>query len=281
MMKQRLEAVQLMSGDFSFQEFETDEKNIENTTKWILDGAVRVWLRNGISVFRIAEGPVPVRYFAVDYNQKPWRCVYCVKVDYSAYIKPLRAACQAGVWKDVNEDLRTKGLATDIFWKILFKNHDMIADTIQTRFGYQFWLSRIQEAYRYNYHIYSMRIKDGKIKEAQEIKTSQQFIERRSSIWGPKATDRFKRIVITLNKIDFESYQKPYGVESNMKLPQAFIEAGNKQKTKLAARIDMSAEVIDNGLCPECRTPMITSHANGIPVLICEKDRIALPIKDE
>jgi hypothetical protein len=52
------------------------------------------------------------------------------------------------------------------------------------------------------------------------------------------------------------------------------------EKTKTSARIDMSADVAGKGLCPECRKPMVASHANGIPVLVCDEHRIALPVED-
>lgn len=77
-----------------------------------------------------------------------------------------------------------------------------------------------------------------------------------------------------------------------MKLPKAFIEASATKSEadakrvqasavkKVTARIDMSAEVAGAGLCPECRQPMTASHANGIPVLVCEEHRIALPVPD-
>ena len=78
-----------------------------------------------------------------------------------------------------------------------------------------------------------------------------------------------------------------------MQFPKAYLaasatksEAAKKieataTKQKLTARIDMSAEVAGKGLCPECRKPMSASHANGIPVLVCEEHRIALPVPDE
>lgn len=73
-------------------------------------------------------------------------------------------------------------------------------------------------------------------------------------------------------------------------MPAAFLTASatisEKQtkleaKTKAIARIDMSAEVAGAGLCPECGRPMEHSNANGIPVLICEEHRIALPAPDQ
>lgn len=78
-----------------------------------------------------------------------------------------------------------------------------------------------------------------------------------------------------------------------MQFPKAYLEASSTKseaaakkveataaKQKLTARIDMSAEVAGKGLCPECRQPMTASHANGIPVLVCEEHRIALPVAD-
>lgn len=51
--------------------------------------------------------------------------------------------------------------------------------------------------------------------------------------------------------------------------------------TDVRARVDMSAEVAGAGLCPDCRKPMIPSHANGHPVLSCTACRIVIPVKDE
>jgi hypothetical protein len=74
------------------------------------------------------------------------------------------------------------------------------------------------------------------------------------------------------------------------KIPAAFMTASatvsDKQKkieassAKVQARIDMSADVAGNGLCPECRKPMERSHANGFAVLTCDEHRIAIPIPD-
>jgi len=51
--------------------------------------------------------------------------------------------------------------------------------------------------------------------------------------------------------------------------------------TDVKARVDMSAEVAGAGMCPDCRKPMIPSHANGHPVLSCTACRIVIPVKDE
>lgn len=77
-----------------------------------------------------------------------------------------------------------------------------------------------------------------------------------------------------------------------LKIPKAFqdapatkTEAKVKQEAKVVtevkARVDMSAEVAGAGLCPDCRKPMIPSHANGHPVLSCTACRIVIPVKDE
>src|SRR5476651_1396482 len=43
---------------------------------------------------------------------------------------------------------------------------------------------------------------------------------------------------------------------SDLKLPKAWVTAGKKDTKKVEARIDMSAEVAGQGLCPDCRAPM-------------------------
>lgn len=68
------------------------------------------------------------------------------------------------------------------------------------------------------------------------------------------------------------------------KMPQAWLEASQKVEagTEVSAgHLDMSAEVAGAGLCPECREPMVEALADNIPVLVCEPDNIALPLKDE
>jgi hypothetical protein len=78
-----------------------------------------------------------------------------------------------------------------------------------------------------------------------------------------------------------------------IKFPKAFLDApatkteASKVKQEVAAksqvkaRVDMSAEVAGAGLCPDCRKPMIPTHANGHPVLSCTACRIVIPVKDE
>lgn len=51
--------------------------------------------------------------------------------------------------------------------------------------------------------------------------------------------------------------------------------------TRVEASLDMSAETIGEGLCPECKKPMEKVMLNGNEVYVCMADRITLPIKDE
>jgi len=67
---------------------------------------------------------------------------------------------------------------------------------------------------------------------------------------------------------------------SDLKLPKAWVTAGKKDTKKVEARIDMSAEVAGQGLCPDCRAPMERAITNGIEVHVCHPDRIAIPIAD-
>lgn len=79
-----------------------------------------------------------------------------------------------------------------------------------------------------------------------------------------------------------------------MRMPQAYLKASatkteakrkleaavEKEPTKVSARIDMSAEVAGQGMCPECRKPMVLMMANGHPVHTCMEDRITIPVQD-
>lgn len=61
------------------------------------------------------------------------------------------------------------------------------------------------------------------------------------------------------------------------KMPKAWLQAGAQ---KVTARIDMSAEVAGKGLCPECRQPMHPAIVNGHASIVCDADRIVLPVPD-
>lgn len=64
-----------------------------------------------------------------------------------------------------------------------------------------------------------------------------------------------------------------------MKMPKAWIEASNKSKVK--AKVDMSAEVAGAGLCPVSGKPMEQMFANGHPVLCSMSERIVLPVRNK
>ncbi len=69
------------------------------------------------------------------------------------------------------------------------------------------------------------------------------------------------------------------------KVPQAWLQAGvkpseTKSATKVSARVDMSAEVAGQGLCPDCRRPMEDGIANEHEVHVCHDCRIAIPKVD-
>jgi hypothetical protein len=78
-----------------------------------------------------------------------------------------------------------------------------------------------------------------------------------------------------------------------LKIPEAFKEApvtkteakaksarAVESATPVKARVDMSAEVAGEGLCPDCRQPMKECFANSHPVLACPNCRIVIPVKD-
>lgn len=74
--------------------------------------------------------------------------------------------------------------------------------------------------------------------------------------------------------------QARYKLEAKLE-QQGKVTAAAEASTAVKARINMSAEVAGQGLCPECREPMVKMFANGIPVLTCMEDRITIPIGDE
>jgi hypothetical protein len=64
-----------------------------------------------------------------------------------------------------------------------------------------------------------------------------------------------------------------------MKMPNQW--SAEKKPTQVNARLDMSAEVLGKGLCPECKNPMKRAMAGEIPVMVCAADRIALPLEND
>ena len=64
-----------------------------------------------------------------------------------------------------------------------------------------------------------------------------------------------------------------------MKYPSAWLVTAKKEPEakKIESRIDMSADVAGQGLCPECKVPMEEVYAGGNPMWACAKDRITLP----
>jgi hypothetical protein len=69
--------------------------------------------------------------------------------------------------------------------------------------------------------------------------------------------------------------------KTEAKLKQEALATKVQAATAVKGRVDMSAEVAGAGLCPDCRKPMVPSHANGHPVCICSACRIVIPVKDE
>ncbi len=52
------------------------------------------------------------------------------------------------------------------------------------------------------------------------------------------------------------------------------------EKKAVSARVDMSAEVVGRGLCPECKKPMAVVMAGEAKVWACAADRISIPVPD-
>jgi hypothetical protein len=205
----KVTAVQTTDDTFAFPEFSNPAENAKITKQRIDAGATRVWLRNNrLEIYREHRQEGIYRYFAVDKNTDPQLTLYCVRLDY-ANVKPLRVGCQVGVWVS-HDSLITSGLSKDIFWKILFKHHDMITDSVQTSFGRRFWINRLTEAFHLGYYVYSLRYGTGKIKDAKHYPTLDSLEEDFSKLWGPKITDQARRLCITLKPLDLASHQKPY-----------------------------------------------------------------------
>jgi len=70
-----------------------------------------------------------------------------------------------------------------------------------------------------------------------------------------------------------------------VRIPQAFaapskLQASSDTSKTVTAKIDMSAEVAGQGLCPDCQSPMEEVFLDEDPVISCIPCRIVLPIKD-
>lgn len=77
-------------------------------------------------------------------------------------------------------------------------------------------------------------------------------------------------------------------MSSKAKYPKAWLSASSsksevkqeKKKLEARAKLDMSEQVIGNGLCPVSGKPMVKMIANGKEVWVSVGERIALPVKD-
>ena len=65
-----------------------------------------------------------------------------------------------------------------------------------------------------------------------------------------------------------------------MKTPQAWKLAASSKGKPVTARINMGAETVDEGKCPECGQVMERVNDGDHEVLCCLPDRIVIPIKD-
>jgi uncharacterized protein with PIN domain len=76
-------------------------------------------------------------------------------------------------------------------------------------------------------------------------------------------------------------------IMAELKIPQAFLGAATvvaskaaPKKTVLEAKLDMSAEVAGEGVCPACNSPMERVFLEKGEVYTCIPCRVVLPIKD-
>lgn len=70
---------------------------------------------------------------------------------------------------------------------------------------------------------------------------------------------------------------------SELKIPQAFLGASSapdSAKVAIEAKLDMSAEVAGEGICPACNSPMERVFLEKGEVYTCIPCRVVLPIKD-
>ena len=67
-----------------------------------------------------------------------------------------------------------------------------------------------------------------------------------------------------------------------LKMPQAWSQTQVKaSSTEVSAKLDMSAEVAGQGVCPDCKSPMERVFHGDVEVFTCAPCRVVLPIKDE
>lgn len=194
-------AIQLTSKPFVFDEFsDLGTKNRKTTEHWLTESTeVGDLGRAMLYKRRTVEDGLPIEwFFAVDPNGITH---YVVKV---ADIKasPLRAGCQVGVWSDPGF-ATTVRFAPRVFWEVLFDQHDIISDTIQTEFGRRFWINRVGEAYGKDLCVYWLDLKGQKIRNMRRIKTIDDFNDMSPKIWGSAVAMRSVRLAITKNPLKF------------------------------------------------------------------------------
>lgn len=194
-------AIQLTSKPFAFEQFAlSDVMNASTTRQW-LEGSKLVGDLGQATLYRrssVEEGQPIDWIFAVD---SKGLTRYCVKV---ADVKapPLRAGCQVGVWSDPGFAV-TKRFAPQVFWEVLFEQHDIISDQIQTDFGRRFWINRIGEAYEKNLCVYFLNLTGQKIVEVKRLRTIDDFNEVSTKVWGSELKMRNIRLAITKNPLHF------------------------------------------------------------------------------
>ena len=190
--------IQLTSKPFEFSQFQKPENNLITTQEW-LKTAKEVHRFPYVTLYKYlqVEPGIAEWYIAVD---SKGLTQYAVRVE-DVKALPLRAACQVGVWR--NPQAATTKIAASVFWDVLFLQHDMISDKVQTEHGQRFWSYRIAEAFDKNLCVYFLKLRESKIVEILRMKSLDDFVDRAPLIWGADLKMQKVRLAITKNPIHF------------------------------------------------------------------------------
>lgn len=128
---------------------------------------------------------------------------FLVKDDYCSYYVNLenlillnsKSIRQVYVWRDSNKAL--PGIASLIFWKILFVRYSCIAtDVEQTIDGKDFWVRRIQDSFDKLFKVILLNTKTNKSKELKDMKD---VYQEKTNIWGSSSKHQNTIILICKN----------------------------------------------------------------------------------
>ena len=218
-------AIQLVHEEYKPPEIATTERNRVTTKKYLLDSSTKVVGKYGDQpIYHTVEGEFHY-YFCVNDGL----IIYYMKCQVLNFPPIKHAACQVGVWRDIENQFMRRGdgptLAATVFRTILLpKYKDVLSDKIQTVFGKLFWLDQIRWSFENSKYIYWLQLSGedlGAAKEIKRIKDWEHFESLKDKTWGSSAAMQKVRLLISEqpvffpDKETFKNQKKVLGIEKS------------------------------------------------------------------